>query len=397
MSLSDVRLRNAKPKEKSYKIHDSKGLYIIITPKGGKWWRFDYLFQGKRKTISMGTYPEVPLKEARERRDEARKLLAQGIDPSAYRKRVKEETEQRVKNTFGNIAIEWMFKHQNHWAESHSKRIKQRLEKDVLPWLANRPISEITAPEILTIVRRVEARGAIETARRILQTIGQIFRYAVATGRAEIDPTYALKGAIPPPKVNHMPAPTDPKLVGQILRAFDAFQGSYVVYCAIKLLPLVFVRPGELRSMRWKDVSLDEAEWRFVMSKTENEHIVPLSRQACEILEGLYALTGRNSDGWVFPSLRSTARPISNMTINAAYRRLGIDTKRELTAHGWRAVARTLLHEQLGYPPEIIEHQLGHRVPDMLGNAYNRTKFIEQRKEMMQKWADYLDALKKST
>ncbi len=394
MPLTDTKIRTAKPKDKEYKLYDTKGLCIIITPSGGKWWRFNYSYGGKRKTISLGTYPEVSLKEARERRDEARRLLARGINPSEHRKKEKQKLLERQANTFEKIALEWFNSRKNSWSESHASRVYGRLERFILPFLKGKPIAEITPQEILEVIKPIEARNTIETARRVLQIIGQIFRYAVSIGKADYDPTYSLKGIIPPPEVKHMPAPTDPQVIGGILRALDAFGGTFVVRCIIRLLPLVFVRPGELRTMKWQDVDLEAAEWRFILSKTKTEHIVPLSRQALEILHEIHPVTSHYPSGWVFPSIQSPDRPLSDMTINAAYKRLGIDTKRELTAHGWRAIARTLLHEKLGYPPEVIEHQLGHKVPDMLGNAYNRTRFLEQRREMMQRWADYLDHLK---
>ncbi len=292
------------------------------------------------------------------------------------------------------MAREWFEHYLSECAESYRKAVVRRLERDVFPWLGRRPVAALKAPEILRVARRIDARNHRETARRILCNIGQVIRYAIATGRAEDDPTVSLQGALRKKKPRHMAAPTDPVVVGEILRACDAFSGGPVVAAALKLLPLLFVRPGELRTMRWEDVDLKAAEWRYTASKTDTEHLVPLSRQALAILAEIRPLTGHLPGGWVFPGGRSPLRPMSDAAINAAYRRLGIDTREELTGHGWRAVARTLLHERLGYPFEVIEHQLAHAVPDALGRAYNRTRFLDQRREMMQRWADYLDRLK---
>lgn len=395
MPLTDVVLRNLRPREKSFKVFDGGGLYIEVTPAGGRLWRFKYCFGGKEKRLALGQYPAVSLKEARKRRDEAKRLLAAGQDPA----REKQESKRRVKaleaSSFEACAREWIERYLSTQSPGHRDKVIRRLERDVFPYLGDRPVAEITAPDILQVIRRIEARGALETAHRVLQHIGQVIRYAVATGRASIDPTPSLRGALPPHQARHMPAPThDPARVGEILRALDSFKGGPVVAAAIRLLPYLFCRPGELRTMRWEDVDLEAAEWRFTTSKTRTAHLVPLSRQAVEILRDLQPLTGHLAGGWVFPGGRSVRRPMSDAAINAAYRRLGIDTREELTGHGWRAVARTFLHEHLGFAPEVIEHQLGHAVPDPLGQAYNRTRFIEKRRHMMQAWADYLDRLK---
>jgi len=394
MPLTDPAIRNAKPTEKTQKLFDGGGLYLEVAPSGGKWWRLKYRFVGKEKRLSLGTYPDVTLKEARERRDSARKLLSDGIDPSAHRKSKKAAQVVLSANTFEAIGREWISRHMSKKAASHCNKVTRRLEREAFPYLGKCPISEITAPEILAVVRRIEARNHLETAHRVLQHIGQVIRYAVATGRAESDPTQALRGALPSATVKHMAAPTDPDKVAEVLRMVDAFAGGPVVGAALRLLPLLFVRPGELRTMRWEQIDFESKEWRYTTSKTKTEHLVPLSKQALAILEDLQPLTGHLPGGWVFPGGRSPKNAMSDAAINAAYRRLGIDTRNELTGHGWRACARTLLHEQLGYVPEIIEHQLAHAVPDALGRAYNRTRFIEQRKKMMQAWADYLDRLR---
>lgn len=396
MALTDTALRNAKPRERLYKLYDAGGLYVEITPKGAKRWRFRYRHPdtGKERRLSLGIYPTTKLKEARKRRDEARELLDQGIDPSAARQMAKQTRREAAAGTFQSVAQTWRDRYLATKSENHQVRTWGIIERALLPYIGKRPIGEITAPEILRALRITEERGRIETAHRALQVASQIFRYAIASGWAETDPTPALRGALTPTATRHMPAPTDPVQVGGILRTFDAFEGGPAVATALRLLPLLFCRPGELRKMRWEDVDLEAGEWRYTATKTNTPHLVPLSRQAVALLEDLQPVTGHLPGGWVFPGGRSPLRPMSEAAINAAYRRLGIDTKTELTGHGWRAVARTLLHEQLSYPPEVIEAQLAHRVPDALGRAYNRTKFHEQRRDMMQAWADYLDKLK---
>jgi integrase len=391
MALTDTAVRNAKPDGKTKKLFDARGLYLEVAPAGGKWWRLKYRFGGKEKRLSLGVYPDISLKQARERRDEARRLLAAEIDPSAHRKAKKAAQDERAGNSFEVVAREWYGKHTSAWAESHGSRIIRRFERDIFPWLGKRPVAEITPPELLAVVRRIEGRGALETAHRALQNCGQVFRYAIATARAERDPSQDLRGALPPVKEGHFAAVTDPKRLGEILRAFDGYEGTLPVRCALRLAPLVFVRPGELRKALWADIDLETAEWRYEVTKTGTPHIVPLSRQATEILEEIHPLTGRSS--YVFPSARSAQRPMSDNAILAALRRMGIP-KDEMTGHGFRAAARTILDEVLGFPPHLIEHQLAHAVRDPLGRAYNRTAHLPERRNMMQVWADYLDKLK---
>lgn len=391
MALTDTAIRKAKPGEKPVKLTDEKGLYLLLNPNGSRWWRFDYRFDGKRKTISMGVYPDVGLKDARDKRDDARKLLAQDIDPGVHRKAAQTARKESLTNSFEAIAREWFTKHKHSWAESHADKIIYRLEKDVFPWMGSRPIAEIKAPELLAVLRRAESRGALDTAKRIKQNCGQVFRYAVATGRAERDPSQDLRGAIPPAKQNHFAAITDPAKAGALLRAIEGFRGTFVVQCALRLAPLFFVRPGELRRAEWKAFDLDKGEWRYFVTKTKTEHSVPLASQAVTILLELHALTGHGQ--YVFPG-RDPKKPMSEAAVNAALRRMGYDTKTEITGHGFRAMARTILAEELHQRPEVIEHQLAHKVPDALGTAYNRTKFIKERRKMMQLWADYLDKLK---
>ena len=392
MPLTDTAVRNAKPGAKPIKLFDERGLFLIVTPSGGKWWRLKYRFDNKEKLLSLGVYPDVSLKAARKRRDELRTLLANGIDPGVHRKVMEAAHTDRAANSFEIIAREWFAKHSPNWAPSHSDKIIKRLERDIFPWLGGRPIAEINAQEILVSLRRVEARGALETAHRAQQNCGQVFRYAVATGRALRDPCGDLRGALPPVKGEHFAAITEPAAVGELLRAIDGFRGTFIVQCALRLAPLFFVRPGELRKAEWAHVDLDNAEWRYIASKTKAEHLVPLASQAVAILRELHAQTGHGR--YVFPG-RDPQKSMSEAAINAALRRLGYDTKTEITGHGFRAMARTILHEAIGIAPEIIEHQLAHRVPDSLGTAYNRTKFIKERCVMMQQWADYLEGLAK--
>lgn len=391
MPLTDTQIKAIKPDAKSRKYADEKGLYLEVAPSGGKWWRLKYRFDGKEKRISLGTYPDVSLKLARERRDDARKLLAESIDPGEMRKAQKASGDERAANSFEVVAREWYAKMTSTWVPSHGEKIIRRLERDIFPWVGTKPIADISAQLLLATVRKIEDRGRLETAHRALQNCGQIFRYAIATGRAERDPTSDLKGALPPVREKHFAAILDPKEVGALLRAIDGFTGTKVVKSALQLAPLVFTRPGELRRARWEDIDLDKAEWRYLVTKTNSEHLVPLSAQAVDILQDLYPLTSRNA--WVFPGMRDRQKPMSEATINAALRRMGYDTKDEMTGHGFRAMARTILHEELGFEPAVIEHQLAHRVQDALGAAYNRTKFVKERTRMMQAWADYLDQL----
>ncbi len=391
MALTDIAIRSAKPADKPIKLTDGGGLYLLLNPNGSRWWRLDYRYAGKRKTLSMGIYPDVGLKDARIRRDDARKLLASDVDPGENRKAVKAAKFERATNSFEAIAREWFARNSATWKASHGERIIRRFERDLFPWIGGKPIAEITAPEVLAAVRKIEDRGALETAHRALSNCGQVFRYAIATGRASRDISADLRGALTPVKTEHFPAITDPKQVGPLLRAMDGYTGSQVVRYALRLAPMVFVRPGELRNAEWAQIDLEAAEWRYTVTKTNTPHIVPLSRQAVEILTELQALTG---DGrYLFPSARTNSRPMSDNAILSALRRMGID-KDEMTGHGFRAMARTILDEVLGFRPDYIEHQLAHAVRDPNGRAYNRTAHLAERRKMMQQWADYLDKLK---
>jgi integrase len=390
MALNDTALRQLKAADKPYKLADEKGLYLLVN-RAGKYWRFDYRYGGKRKTLALGTYPDTPLKKARQARDKAREVLADERDPGEERRTSKLARQIAAENSFAAIAAEWLTTQKSKWAVSTWDKARVRLEKDVFPSLGKRPIAEITAPEVLAALRKIAGRGAIHTSYKAKQDIGQIFRYAVATGRAERDPTGDLRRALPAGKTTHFASITDPKEVGALLRAIDAFKGTYTVQAALRIAPLLFVRPGELRKAEWAHIDLEKAEWRYLVSKTHTEHLVPLPKQAVEVLRELHAFTGDRR--FVFPG-RDPKQPMSEAAVNAALRRMGYDTRTQITGHGFRAMARTILHEELGFDPYVIEHQLAHKVPDALGAAYNRTKFIKQRIEMMQTWADYLNTIK---
>ncbi len=390
--LAPLQVSNAKPKAKDYKLSDGGGLYLLVTSSGGKLWRLKYRFEGREKKLALGSFPEVSLSTARQKRNEAKEQIAQDIDPSAFRKE-KKAAEIMEQETFETVAREWHKQFESKWVPKTAKSVLKMLDNNVFGEIGNKPISIIDAPMLLKMLRRIEARGANYTAHRVRGLCGQIFRYAVATGRADRDPSSDLKGALAPIKTTHRAATTEPAKIAPLLRMLDDYQGSMVVKYALRLLPLLFVRPGELRTMKWSEVDLDKRKWSFFVTKTEIEHIVPLARQAVAILRELQQATG---DGdYVFPSARSNTRPMSDMAMNAAMRRMGIDTKREITSHGFRAVARTILDEVLGFRPDFIEHQLAHAVKDPLGRAYNRTSHLKERKKMMQQWADYLDTLKK--
>ncbi len=393
MRLTDKACKNAKPSEKPRKMADGHGLYLEIMPNGSKYWRLKYRFDGKENRLAFGVYPEVSLKDARERLSQARKLLASGTDPSENRKAVKAARADSLGNSFEVIARERFAKLSSTLSESHCNRIMRGLEKDVFPWIGGRPIADVKAPELLSVLRRIEERGAMETAHRTLQNCGQVFRYAIQTARADRDPSTDLRGALSPVKKSHLAAITDPKAVGDLLRAIDGYEGYLVTKCALRLAPLVFVRPGELRQAQWAEIDLEKAEWNIPAErmKMREPHLVPLSRQAIEILQELHALTGNSR--YLFPSARTNSRPMSNNAILAALRRMGY-SRDEMTGHGFRAMARTILDEVLGVRPDFIEHQLAHAVRDPNGRAYNRTSHLPERKKMMQQWADYLDDLK---
>ena len=388
MPLTNTAIQNAKPRAKRYRLFDSQGLYIEVAPSGGKWWRLKYRILGKEKRLSLGVYPEVSLKDARGKRDQARRSLSEGADPIEARKL------QSIADgtSFEAVAREWFIKFAPGWSESHANRILRRLENDVFPWLGSRSIDQIDPPELLKVIRRIESRGALETAHRAIRNCGQVFRYAVATGRAERDPTTDLSGALPPARSRHYPTITDPEAIGDLLRAIDGYQGSPIPRAALRLAPLVFVRPGELRHAEWPDINLKSAEWRIPPEKMKHRriHLVPLSRQAITILKELQPLTGHGQ--YLFPGRRSPRRPMSENTINAALRNLGYD-KNQMTGHGFRSMASTLLNEQGCWHPDAIERQLAHVERNNVRAAYNYAEYLDERRRMMQAWADYLESL----
>lgn len=391
MPLTDSAIRNAKPSDKPYKLSDEKGLFLLITTNDSKWWRLKFRIAGKEKLLSLGVYPEVSLKDARKKCSELREAIAGGIDPGAQRKALKSSIAERSANSFEVIAKEWLENRRDSISSGQLIKIAAMFEKDVFPWMGGTPAAEVDAPLVLSVIKRIDQRGARYTAHRAKQRISQVMRYAIATGRASRDPCPDLKGAIPSPREVNFASITEPSKVAEMLRAFDGFNGTLVVRSALLLAPLFFVRPGELRKAEWDGFDLDKSEWRYFVTKTRTEHLVPLATQAVAILRELHPLTGHGT--YVFPG-RDPKRPMSDAAINAALRRLGYDTKTEITGHGFRAMARTILHEELHIKPEVIEHQLAHKVPDALGTAYNRTKFLKERRVMMQLWADYLGKLK---
>jgi len=390
MPLTNATIQKARPSEKNYRLYDEKNLYLEITPAGGKLWRLKYRFGGKEKRLALGAYPAIGLKSAREARDHARALLARDIDPSVQKK-ARRAADGAVADTFEAIAREWHAGKSRIWSAVHARNVVARLERDIFPWLGQRPIRALTVPELLTALRRIEARGAHETAHRVQGNCSEVFSYAVAAGKAERNIVVDLRGALQPVVKMHLAAITEPQRVGELLRMIDGYQGSPTVQCALRIAPLVFVRPGELRTAAWDDIDLEAAQWRFTVSKTHSEHIVPLATQTLTLLEGLHPQTGQSR--YVFPGARDAKRPMSNNAVLAALRRMEIH-KDEMSGHGFRAMARTILDEELGFRPDIIEHQLAHRVKDPLGRAYNRTSHLAERKIMMQAWADYLETLK---
>lgn len=389
--LTDTQIRKVKPTGKSQKLFDGGGLFLLVSPTGGKLWRLKYRFGGTERLLTLGTYPQTPLAEARQRRDDARAQIEKGIDPGNIKKAQKAAETQETE-TFEVIAREWHTKFSPTWAESHGSKIIRRLELYVFPWLGGRPIRSITAPELLTVLRRVEAKGTLETAHRTQQNCGQVFRYAVATGRAERDPTGDLRGALPPASSKHMATITDPKEIAGLLRSIDGYRGSIVTRCALQLAPLVFVRPGELRHAEWAEIDFESTEWRIPAEKMKagTLHIVPLSRQALAVLREIQPLTGHGR--FVFPSPRSANRPMSSNAVLSALRRMGY-AKDEMSGHGFRSMASTLLNEQ-GWNRDAIERQLAHAERNSVRAAYNYAEFLPERKRMMQSWADYLDELK---
>jgi integrase len=390
--LSKLLIEKTKHGSKTIRLWDGRGMYLEISPKGGKWWRLKYWFDGRERRMSLGVYPDVSLADAREKREEARRKVAAGIDPAEQRKAEAIALVESIENSFEAIAREWFGLFSKQWVPGHADKIIRRLELNVFPWIGTRPIKAITAPELLAVLRRMESRGANETAHRALQVCGRVFRFAVATGRAERDPSRDLSGALAPTKEKHLASITDPQEVGALLRAIDAYDGSWITRCALRLAPLVFVRPGELRAAQWSEFDFEKSEWRIPATrmKMRVQHVVPLSTQAIAILRDLQPLTGRFA--LAFPGVRSRFRPMSENTITAALRRMGYSGQ-DMTGHGFRSMASTLLNEQ-GWNRDAIERQLAHGERDAVRAAYNYAQHLPERRRMMQAWADYLDRLK---
>ncbi len=394
MALTNLEVKNSKATDKPIKLSDGGGLFLLVQPNGAKYWRLAYRFANKQKTLAFGVYPDVSLVDARDRRDEARKLLANGADPGAVKQAQKNAKVEQAANSFEVVAREWFARYSPNWADNHANKILARLEKDIFPWIGLRPVGDVPPPELLAVIRRIESRGALETAHRALANCGQIFRYAVATGRAQRDPSGDLRGALPPVKKDkHFAAITDPKIVGELMRDIDGYQGSFIVKSAFKLSPYLFVRPGELRKMEWEDLDLDKAAWVYFVTKTGTHHIVPLAEQAVKILREIHPLTGHGK--YVFHGERDHDRPMSDNAIRSALRRMGWSND-EMTPHGFRAMASTIL-DNMGYKQEWLERQLAHEEPNKIKAAYKREAwkmYLPERTAMMQSWADYLDSLK---
>jgi integrase len=419
MALTDLEVKKANTTDKPQKRADGGSLYLLAQPdsvkisekkkevivRGAKYWRLDYRFAGKRKTLALGVYPDVPLtgywhdpktkenwvKGARDLREDARKILANGADPSAVKQAKKAAVVALAENSFEIVAREWLSKFSKDWKESHTRTVSARLVNDVFPWLGTRPIGDVNAPELLAVLRRIENRGALSSAHRVSAICGQVFRYAIATGRAQRDPSADLRGAIPPYRIRHLAALTDPVKIGKLMRDIDGYAGTFIVQCAFKLAPLVFLRPIELSRAEWAEIDLDKAEWRIPAGKMKKKamHIIPLSSQAVAILRDLHHLTGNG--GFIFPNVRTSKRPMAGNTILAAIRSMGY-TPAEMTAHGFRHMASTLLNEQ-GFNADAIERQLAHKAIGVRA-TYNAAEYLPERRRMMQHWADYLDGLK---
>lgn len=389
--LTDTKLRALKPRVDVYRIADSNGLAIEVRPTGSKLWRYRYRYAGKASMVTLGEYPAVTLADARAERDRMRALVKGGANPAHVARTERAIQFERVNTTFGAIGLELLTKRAKEGLSPGSAKRERRLIEKDLAGIADMPITDVSAPILLAALRKLEQRGIVETAHRARAHAGRVFRYAIATGRAERNPADDLAGALEKPQSKHFASVTDPEQIGELLRALNAYQGAAVTQAALKLAPMLFVRPGELRHAKWADIDLDAGEWRYTTSKTNTPHIVPLPKQAVTVLQDLWPLTKRSS--YVFPGVRSSAKPMSENTINAALRNLGFDGD-TMVGHGFRAMARTVLDEVLGFRPDYIEHQLAHAVRDPLGRAYNRTAHLPERRKMMQAWADYLDLLR---
>ena len=392
MPLTDARIRAARATERPYRLADAGGLYLQVTPAGGRLWRLKYRWAGREKLLALGRYPEVGLADARARRDAARRQLAAGVDPGEARRAAKARHRDAAEQTFRAVAADWLAARQSAWRSTHADKVRGRLANHILPALGGRPVADITGPEIVDLATRLERTVSTDTARRCLQVIGMVFRYAVRAHRAPGDPSHRVSEVLAPKSRAHYAALTDPDDIGALLRAIDGYRGSPIVVAALRLAPLVFVRPGELRGARWAEIDLDAAEWTIPAArmKAGRDHWVPLARQAVAILRGLQPLTGLRP--LVFPGVRTWRRPISENTLTGALRALGYGADR-MQVHGFRTTASTRLHE-MDYATQLIEAQLAHGDPDEVRGAYNRAQWRDARRAMMQAWADYLDGLR---
>ena len=393
MPLADIHIRNLKPEPgKKLRLFDARGLYLEVSPTGRTYWRLKYRYGGKEKVLALGVYPEASLKDARLRRDDARKLLSTGVDPAQERKKSKLLQVQRSEETFEKIGRQWYNKQAEVWVPEHAARILSRLERDIFPFLGDRPVVEIETPEVVAVLERIEARGVRETVHRAKQDCEAIFNFAISAGKCKYNPVASVRKALAPkPPTIHFAAVTEPGDLGELLRKMDSFKGTFTVFCALRLAPHIPVRPGELRKAKWKDINFDKAEWRFVASKTHPQVVVPLSRQVLAMLRQLHQVTGTSP--YVFPGARSANRPMSENAVLYALRSLEIP-KEVMTGHGFRATFRTIGDEVLKLRVDLLEHQLAHMVKDSNGRAYNRTAFLADRKLLMQQWSDYLDHLR---
>lgn len=398
--LTDAAVRKAKSGTKPFRMFDGQGMYLEVRPEGGRWWRQRFQYGGKEKLLSLGTYPETSLAEARVRRQQARDLVAKGVDPSLARKAQRQGPAPVPELSFEAVSREFCLSRASGWSEGHSRRWLRRMELDVFPWIGGTQTSSVTVPSLLGVVRRIEARGAIETSHTVMQQCGQVFRFAIATGRADRNPVPDMRDALRPVIVEHMAALTSPSDVATLLKSIDDYHGGPITRIALAFSALVFQRPFNVRAAEWSELDLQSKLWsipsakmkRTVQAKTSGRpHLVPLSRQTLGLLDELKPLTG--TDRFLFPSLLSSDRPMSENTVNTALRRMGYSMD-QMTAHGFRAMARTLLVEELEFPPDVIEAQLAHAKSGPLGSAYDRAEFMQQRRAMMQRWADYLDHLR---
>ena len=395
MKLSDAAIRSAKPTDRERKLFDGNGLYLLIAPNGGKRWRWKYRFGGKEKVLALGVYPAVSLKDARQKREEADAQRRAGIDPGVQKQAIKAAIRAEVSNTFEVVAREWFAQQSVVWAETHRRHTMAYLEKDIYPLIGGIPVGGVRPPQLLEALRRIESRGAPSAAKKMRQTCGQIFRYAIATGRADYDAAAGLRDALSPKVVKNFASIKEPKIIGALLRDIEMYTGNLIVRFALRVAPYVFVRPGELRRAEWSEFNLEGSEWRIPAArmKMKEQHIVPLARQVVSLLKDLHQYTGHCT--FVFPSMRANTAPISDMTLLAGLRRMGYG-KEEMTVHGFRSMASTLLNEQ-GYNRDWIERQLAHGERNSIRAAYNYAEYLPERKKMMQEWADFLDGLRASS